>query len=517
MNPLWRRRRRAVILVDSSCTRQSHWLGSDRSYFQYMPANQRLQTAIRGGIAFALTRRRFQGQYPAPALFCCPVRDRFGGRFAIGYVIAYDLGRTYLIGQHRPTLRKSLQATRHLVRWFSVLFDRNTYSELRRRVIRGLLRRFFRTTEASLLCTDELQTAGIRRILVCRPNHRLGNLVLLTPLIADLERVFPDAKVDIVLAGDMGPELFQSFDNVEHIYGLSRRMVRHPISIMRTALRIRKARYDLAIDPCEASQSNRFLLAVAKATRAIGMPADCTADSTWAIAARRAPVHIAQLPVFLLRNALSRQQSESADDYSPLDLRLTTTERGRARQALNSRTSAEGRPNAKVVVGIFADATGAKRYDETWWLRFTREILTRHADYEIVEIVPPNGRSRLASNFPSFSSPSPREVAAMISNMMCFVSADCGVMHLACASGTPTIGLFCVTDAAKYAPYGGHNQAIETNGKSPEAVAQLAISIVEAVREDPASVARATLPGLVFENCAMAAPASGASICLHHA
>jgi ADP-heptose:LPS heptosyltransferase len=55
-----------------------------------------------------------------------------------------------------------------------------------------------------------------------------------------------------------------------------------------------------------------------------------------------------------------------------------------------------------------------------------------------------------------------RRLAAVVANMDGFISADCGVMHLAAATGTPVLGLFAVTDPAAYAPYGGANAALST-------------------------------------------------------
>ncbi len=46
------------------------------------------------------------------------------------------------------------------------------------------------------------------------------------------------------------------------------------------------------------------------------------------------------------------------------------------------------------------------------------------------------------------------EVAAALQQAMLFIGNDSGLMHLAAAAGTPTIGLFGPTDAATYRPAG---------------------------------------------------------------
>lgn len=353
------------------------------------------------------------------------------------------------------------------------LFDRKYYSELRRRVIRRAMRPLFRASDTRLSPTADSTEMGVRRILICRPNHRLGNLLLLTPLVVELERSFPNARIDIVLAGAHGAELFRTFPRIGHIYSLSRRMVRHPIAVIRTVLQIRRAHYDLAVDPCEASQSGRLLVAVAGARHVIGIPRGQSIASMEASAATgRPPAHMAQWPVFLLRRTLAQSSSEAGRGYPAMDIQLTVDERQSAREALEGVVHAEGGSSPRHIIGLFAEATGAKGYGTDWWERFIRVVRARLPDAALVEIVPADGRPHLT--LPSFGSPSPREVAAVIANMTCFVSADCGVMHLASAAGAPTLGLFSVSDALKYAPYGHGSQALETGNDTPEVVAQRA-------------------------------------------
>lgn len=342
------------------------------------------------------------------------------------------------------------------------MFALRDCQELRRRVTRRATRALLHAPRAKPQATASLREAGIRRVLVCRPNHRLGNLLLVTPLLRELQQILPAAKVDIVLAGDAGAGLFRTFRNVGCIHALSRRMVRHPLQTLRIAAQIRRARYDLVIDPCEGSQSSRWLTAIAHAKHVIDVPsgdAPMHADSV--------PRHMAQSPVYLLRRALATPDA----DYPTLDIQLSPAEQQRGQQILRVLTSAG--TSLPRVIGIFADATGAKCYPETWWVRCIEALRAHVPGVRIIEIAPPDGRSRLSSRVPNFFSPDIREVAAVISQMSCFISADCGVMHLACASGIPTLGLFSVTDIAKYTPYGHGSCAIDTRGKSPEDVAQL--------------------------------------------
>lgn len=347
--------------------------------------------------------------------------------------------------------------------------------ELRRHVTHAVTRGLLRRPPTGSSAPSGVRSTDVRRVLVCRPNHRLGNLVLLTPLIRELQHRLPAAEVDIVLAGGNNAALFSTFRNVGHVYVLSRRLVHHPLQTLGIARQIRHARYDLIIDPCEGSQSSHWLVAYAHAPHVISVPDDASGAN-----AAQMPRHMAQRPVCLLRRAIALRAGPGAALYPPLDLNLTPDEQLRGQQILRTLVPAGAQlPN---VIGVFADATGTKRYPEAWWDALLRSLRQRLADTVIVEIAPPDGRSRLSAQLPAFFSPNIREVAAVISQMTCFISADCGVMHLACASGVSTFGLFSVTDMPKYAPYGAHNAGIDTRHHDPEQIASTIIAATPALR-----------------------------------
>lgn len=58
------------------------------------------------------------------------------------------------------------------------------------------------------------------------------------------------------------------------------------------------------------------------------------------------------------------------------------------------------------------------------------------------------------------------ETAALLQCADLFVGNDSGLMHMAAAVGTPTIGLFGPTNVTQYAPWGAHCQSVvSTNGQ----------------------------------------------------
>jgi ADP-heptose:LPS heptosyltransferase len=50
----------------------------------------------------------------------------------------------------------------------------------------------------------------------------------------------------------------------------------------------------------------------------------------------------------------------------------------------------------------------------------------------------------------------------VIANTEVFIGADSGIMHLASASLTPTVGLFSITNENVYAPYNNNSIGINT-------------------------------------------------------
>jgi hypothetical protein len=63
----------------------------------------------------------------------------------------------------------------------------------------------------------------IKRILVSRPNHRLGNQLLVTPLLQELERLFPESKIDLFVKGGVSNEIFKNYSQVDTIISLPKK------------------------------------------------------------------------------------------------------------------------------------------------------------------------------------------------------------------------------------------------------------------------------------------------------
>ena len=307
------------------------------------------------------------------------------------------------------------------------------------------------------------------RILICRPNGRLGNALFLTPLLREIETTFPGAEVDILTAYPQAPEIFCEFANVRTLHQLPRLGVRHPLQMLAVFLRAREAVYDLIIDPCRKSRSARFWAWSMRGHRKVGFVSKSWISGLIAnIAAQEAPPHMGHHPVYLFRHAVKDEAHQSEGAIPLLDIHLTDAERRFGIQKIQQFCGAARRDGP--LISVFANATGEKRLPATWWESMFINLIEALPGARILEIVPAEGGARLRQHTGYFST-SLRRMAAVISATDCFVSGDCGVMHLAASTGTPTIGLFTVTDPALYEPYGANNTGLRIDEDSPARVA----------------------------------------------
>ena len=343
--------------------------------------------------------------------------------------------------------------------------------DFRRRFIARCFGRLFGTVNRGLCEPGQLPTRGIHRVLICRPNHRLGNAILISPLLAEVEALYPGAEIDLVTGGNAAQNVFANRFQIRQIFSLPQKIARHLSFTIGLLRQLRRNSYDLAIDACDGSQSGRLLLAMVKARYKLGLHHGLgNGESAWKHLPW--PEYFGHRGVFLLRTAYAGEIDRA---YPSPNIRLSEHEQQQAGKALAAVLGESvQRSRAQPVVGIFANATGAKRYSAEWWVEFVVALQTLRPDVRIVDLVAEHGQTQLGGNFPSYYTRDLRRLASVIANMDAFISADCGVMHLAVASGTPTLGLFSVTCAVKYGPCGHTHTAIGTNALSAVEVAGVA-------------------------------------------
>ncbi|MBA3486294.1 MAG: lipopolysaccharide heptosyltransferase family protein, partial [Lysobacter sp.] len=173
-----------------------------------------------------------------------------------------------------------------------------------------------------------LPEEGIFRILVIKVSHTLGNTLLLTPLLQELERRYPGAEVDIVTRNAVAPSLFVGYRNVGQVRRLPAHGLRNPWRWLATVRELRASGYDLAIDADPRSQTGRLLVNIVRPRYSIGFVGPGKQGRIGISVPMLRGLRQSELPVHLLRRAAG--DAGSADWPAP-SLRLSDAERASGR------------------------------------------------------------------------------------------------------------------------------------------------------------------------------------------
>jgi ADP-heptose:LPS heptosyltransferase len=352
----------------------------------------------------------------------------------------------------------------------------------RREIMRSLTRNIGNTDAIPQLSPDE--KVEIKRILISRPNSRLGNMLLITPLLQEVSATFPHAKIDVFVRGGVAPILFKNYSNVERIIQLPGKPFKHLLDYAYSWLRLKKHRYDLVINVVKNSSSGR--LSTKFTSSRFKMFGDINNEIVSKYPDHR---HVAKYPVYNFRRFMTLIGfSENEKAVPALNLKLNLPELAEGHRQLKNLVN-----NNKRTIGIFTYATGAKCYSPEWWEPFYTRLKQEFPDYNIVEILPKENISQIAFKAPVFYSNDVREIGAFIANTDIFIGADSGIMHLASAVQTPVVGLFHVTEKETFGPYCNDSVAVNTNETGTDELIEIIRNILKAKTTKPAEIVKRRL------------------------
>lgn len=313
----------------------------------------------------------------------------------------------------------------------------------------------------------EGEVPEIKKILIIRPNSRLGNLLLITPLVQEVVNIFPDSEIDLFVRGGTAPIIFKNYKNIDRIIQLPGKPFKHLLDYTISWLKLKTKRYDLVINVVKNSSSGR--LSAKFATACFKMFGDPDAQTQ---AEFPDHTHVAKYPVYNLRKYIELLGMEGRQGYVPtLNLKLNLPELAAGYRELKNLVN-----NDKRTIALFTYATGFKIYPMEWWEVFYDRLKKEFPNYNIIEVLPVENVSQLSFKAPSFYSKDIREIGALIANTEIFIGADSGIMHLASSVQTSTVGLFHVTEPETFGPYGNNSIAINTNETDME-------GLIEAIRK----------------------------------
>ena len=321
------------------------------------------------------------------------------------------------------------------------------------------LRRITRNIGKSRTLPDKnaAKNLQVKRVLISRPNNRLGNLLLITPLLQEVSHTFPDCRIDLFVRGGLAPILFKNYEHVANVIELPKKPFQSLFSYMWGWIRLKNYHYDLVINVVNYSSSGRLSTQFSRAKLKI------FGELNEEIRVKHEDYdHIAKHPVYTFRNYLETLGFEAKKGQIPsLDLKLDSDELVKGEKILQQLVH-----NDRETICIFTYATGRKCHSKEWWSEFYEKLKAEFKDFNIIEVLPQENISQIDFQATSFYSQDVREIGAVIANSALFIGADSGIMHLASAAKTPTLGLFSVSDEKKYQPYNNKNLSLNTTHTS---------------------------------------------------
>lgn len=292
------------------------------------------------------------------------------------------------------------------------------------------------------------------RILVVRLDERVGNLLLLTPLLTSLRARFPRAVLHL-LANERGRSVLEGHPALDAVLGFDKRALFAAQGPLRTPFALRRGHYDLALEasnPTDPSATQAILVRLSGARHTVAPaqgPFARLASAPAAIPANEP--HEIDLRLALLGpvpgDALVRTMS-APPPHEPAP--TSALARFAAEHAVAPRTYAVLNLGARLANKRLA-AEDYARLAQRMEARGLRVVTTSGpAERALADAVAAHAPTTLRAPDTSL-----RELAWLMSRARAVVSCDTGPMHLAVALGTPTLGLFVSTPPERY----GHTAA----------------------------------------------------------
>lgn len=338
---------------------------------------------------------------------------------------------------------------------------------VRRKVLHSLTKHI-KGKAVQLDPTDNILERPIR-VLISRPNSRLGNLLMITPLVQEIERLLPNAKIDLFVRGGVGFPIFENYKSINKLIVLPSKPFKELGKYLRVWWNLKKEDYDLVLNVIPDSSSGRLSAQLSKASlKDFG-------DEIESLKSLYPDyIHMAKQPVYNFRHLLSQWGVDCGNLPIPtLSFNLTEGEFQNGETIYR-----EIIPEDKPTIYIYTFATGNKCLITTWWTSFYEKLKVEFPNYNIVEVLPKEKVSQINFAAPSYYSTNLHEMVATISKGSLFITADCGVMHLASASDIPTLALFNITSIERYCPYNKGSKAVYSDKVSQEELITLAKAIL---------------------------------------
>lgn len=331
-----------------------------------------------------------------------------------------------------------------------------------RSLLYKILGSFFKNTQTQ----HNIDPKKISSIVIVRPNYRIGNLIFLTPLINELYKIMPHAKIDIIVGMKIAGNILEPMPNVNSVIDIPRKLLLHPIELYSFIKNIRQTKYDLALNITAGSLSSEIVTALLNATYKASyenektiIPLTHTVKETFIFH------HAGSRPLELLK--LFQQNLPKKDIQ--LDIKLSQTEQKQAHKEFQALL--QNIETKSYIITLFRNARFDKKIADHWWNQWHQELLKIDNNIVLIDILSPDIIKKLNENTLEYSNKNLRLLGAFFKESDLYISADTGPLHISSASGAKTLGLFNKTDIKKFGVFGKNNLSLDITQLSPKEVA----------------------------------------------
>ncbi len=294
-----------------------------------------------------------------------------------------------------------------------------------------------------------------RKVLLLRPNFRIGNALLATPLIDALKRRFPRAEVG-VLTTDATQVIFER-TAADRIHTTTRRSVGRPWLAVALWRELRREGYEVALEGGMGSFSGGLWAWLCGAPIRVGVDGRNRRFLNVPLGELH-PKHAYDWSL-----EVARRIGSDCADHPVIELRTEDHAEARDvwREAGLLREDGQVRPHIAAFVGGHLD----KRWGNANWVELIQALAAR--DLPVLVLVGPEEiglareLARTAGTGAFVVAPGPLgRLGALLREAELVVSTDSGPMHLAVAAGATLLTLVTAETSRRYTPRGPNDATL---------------------------------------------------------
>ena len=336
-----------------------------------------------------------------------------------------------------------------------------------------LVKLFFK--KSTFISPSKIDLAKIKKILIVRQHDPMGDVLISTAIIPNLEKAFPAAEMDVIARPALSEkDIFLKSPFINEVIVFSKKEFFFPWKMGSFIRYIREKKYDLAIVAGSSSVSftSLFLAYMSGTEIRAGYSGEYFGKKLYTDTFLTTPVPYDS-------SIIKHQVIRNLDILTHINVPITSKCHYMSISEEEKKVATERMNNKGIVKPghtVIGMHLGANELPNRWPLeRFaeTGDFLTKNPKVKVIVFYGPKEKE-LADKFRKIVKSDVviqdylplREFASMLSLLDVFICNDTGVLHVAAAVGTKTVAIFGPTDPTQWNPLGAEHIWLRKDDKS---------------------------------------------------